>query len=159
MTTDNEYDCAEEIAYALKRANAEGSVPLYLEKEFKNELSIDELVSDIVIMYDKATVDELEGFTGSSNVDMFEYIAKETGYSFEIIELVAWFYDCCLMDDGRSTMHGACPKCGHDVLYIREDKDQMFGSYIECGKCMTCFNFEEFEEYRKDGKSNDDSNY
>jgi len=159
MTMDNEYDsdyeydCAEEIAYAVDRANAEGSVPRYLEKEFKNERSIDELISEIVVLHDKISCDELEGYTGSSSEEEYEYIAKETGYSIEIIELVAWFYDCCLMENGRSQLVDVCPECGHDVLYIREEKDCLFASFIECGKCKTCFGFEEFDEslrYYKD---------
>ena len=147
MTIDTGYDCAEEIAYAMERANAEGSIPLYLEKEYKNERSIEELISDIVILHDVITCDELEGYTGSSSDEEYEYIAKKTGYSIEIIELVAWFYDCCLMENDRSTMCGVCPNCGHDVLYIREDRDEMFCSFVECDKCKACFSYEEFSEY------------
>jgi len=146
MTINNGYDFTDEIAYVVERANAEGSIPRYLETEYKNERSINELVSEIVILYEKILGSEIEGYSGSSDDDANEYIAKKTGYSIEIIVLALWFYECFLMENDRIVYCNVCLNCGHDVLYIREDRDDMFFSYIECGKCKTIFGFEEFLE-------------
>jgi DNA-directed RNA polymerase subunit RPC12/RpoP len=44
---------------------------------------------------------------------------------------------------------GICPKCGHDDLYVRENEEELFESYLQCMKCSEEFSHEEVENHNE----------
>jgi len=142
---NEKYDNEEEIAYVAERAIKEGSIPRYLENNYKNKLSVNEFVSNIISLHIEfeTTLAQEYGYT---NIDEYRHIAKLTGYSNEIVEKALWFYECYLMANDCVRYFGNCKKCGHDVLYIREDVEDIYYSFMECDKCKEKFTYEELDD-------------
>ena len=137
---ETEYDLSKEIAYVTKRAIAEGSAALYLEKEFENKISINKLVSDVIHSHDDFyTKVEEEDFNNFTSTDEENFIVEATGYSNEIVENLLWFYECYQMADNCVQYLGKCEECGHGTVYVREDESEKYGLLIECDKCKRKF--------------------
>ena len=131
----NTYNFTDECAYIAKRALAEGSIPLYLEKELGGKLSLTEFADNVLRAHlDHYDWIEKENIGHTSTEEEVEHVVRSTGYSSELVEMALWFYECFNMANGNVTCDGHCLTCGHDKLFVREGRE-MYDVYVKCARC------------------------
>lgn len=74
-----------------------------------------------------------------SNDNEYDFIARKTKYSTELIELILWQRCCYEMDKDYWTFEGKCKSCGSSELYIKEVPNEDFADQVICKKCGTEF--------------------
>lgn len=145
MSDTNDY-FQQKINYVTERAIAEESILQYIKQEYGDKLDLNKFVSDIVESHEDF-LEENKDMMAYTNDDEHEYIAGKTNYSTEMIELILWFEECYLMKTDCIEYGGECIKCGGDKLYMREVKDELFVSEIECAACGEHYSLDEMYEY------------
>ncbi|MDR0468425.1 MAG: hypothetical protein LBH09_00445 [Peptococcaceae bacterium] len=144
MDDENEKFVDEVTEYVVKRATTEGSAILYLRQNYGNKVTLQEFVYSIIslsVFYFDYVEEMGEPYTEE---DEYRFIEDKTGFSHDMIELMLWYKECYLMSTDCVTFVGECPECGHDVLYMREDVEIVFCSFVECGSCGGKFDFDDF---------------
>ena len=131
---------AEYLDYITKRIIEEKSIPQYLKNEFDDEISMNDFLECI---FDKRSeffdrFDEIEGDMESV------YIAKETGYSEDAVDLVLWFDECFYMKSGSCYEYDRCIYCAHNML-IRQEGDGLYQIDLICEKCKKVMTYEDLD--------------
>lgn len=141
MSNTNDY-LQEKLNYVMERASADESIMQYIKQEYGEKIDLNKFVSDIVQLHEEF-MEEMEDVYAYSNDDENNYIARNTNYSIEMIELVLWYEECYLMKTDCIVYSGECIKCGGDTLYIREIEGELFVSDIECGTCGEHYSYDD----------------
>lgn len=134
----------QELNYILERTIEEGSVPQHIKQEYDDKLDVNKFIYNIIHLHEEFLI-ETEYIPAYSNDDEYNYIAKKTNYSTEMIEIVLWFEECYQMKTDCITYQANCKKCGCDELYMREEEGELFSTYIECGSCGKKYSFDDVD--------------